>query len=155
MDMLPISLTIAGAAALINLWLSARVSQLRAAHRISVGDGGNDQIAKRMRAHANFIENAPLFLILLALIEYTSGSETWLWAVAIAFTLGRLAHALGMDRPAPNPLRIAGMLLTWLPLLALAVYALALPYLNRGRPADSISYAALGSPVPPGGTKLS
>ena len=144
MQMLPITLTIAGAAALLNLWLSVRVSLLRRRHRVSIGHAGNEQVETRMRAHANFIEYTPLFLILLGLIELARGSQTWLWATAIAFVLGRLAHAFGMDRPAPNALRIGGMLATYLPLIALAGYALALPYLERSSSA-SISYAESSS----------
>jgi uncharacterized membrane protein YecN with MAPEG domain len=139
---LPITLTIAGAAALLNLWLSLRVSRLRMRHKVAVGSGGNERIETRMRAHANFTEYAPLFLILLGLIELSRGSQPWLWAVAIAFVLGRLAHAFGMDRPAPNALRISGMLLTYVPLLALAGYALAIPYTE---PRLDKSFAGAGS----------
>ena len=84
-----------------------------------------------MRAHANFIEYAPFFLILLGLIEAASGSETWLWGAGMVFILARLAHPFGMDRPAPNVLRMGGILLTWLVLLGLAAYALAIPYFDR------------------------
>jgi uncharacterized membrane protein YecN with MAPEG domain len=138
---LPITLTIAGAAAVVNLWLGARVSRLRLRHKISVGDEGNAQLACRMRAQANFIEYTPLFLILLGLIELARGSQTWLWAVAILYMLGRLAHPFGMDRPAPNRLRMIGILITWLVLVGLALYALAIPYLERYRPV-SIQYTA-------------
>jgi uncharacterized membrane protein YecN with MAPEG domain len=138
MDVLPITLTIAGALALINLWLSARVSRLRMSQRVSIGDGGNERVRTRMRAHANFIEYAPLFLILLGLIEMARGPETWLWAMAILFVLGRLAHAFGMDRPAPNPLRIGGMIATYTPIVVLAIYALAIPYLERSRATDPV-----------------
>ena len=126
---LPITLTIAAAAALINLWLGARVSQLRFRHKVSIGEGGNPQVATRMRAHANFVEYTPFFLILLALVELSQGSKTWLWGVAIVFILARLAHPFGMDRQAPNKLRVIGMLLTWAVLLGLAIYALAIPYM--------------------------
>ncbi len=128
MQTLPITLTIAGAAALLNLWLSIRVSQLRLRHKVSIGAGGNERVETRMRAHANFTEYAPLFVLLLGLVELARGSATWLWAVAIAFILGRLAHAFGMDRPAPNALRVGGMVLTYTPLVILAVYALSIPY---------------------------
>ncbi len=37
---LPITLTIAGAAALLNLWLGYRVGQMRQAYKVSIGDGG-------------------------------------------------------------------------------------------------------------------
>jgi uncharacterized membrane protein YecN with MAPEG domain len=146
METLPITLTIAGAAALLSLWLSIRVSQLRARHKVSIGDGGNEAVATRMRAHANFTEYTPLFLILLGLIELARGPQTWLWAVAILFILGRIAHVFGMDRPAPNALRIGGMLATYLPLLTLAGYALALPYLERGRTETGVTFAAASRP---------
>ena len=126
--LLPITLTIAGAATLLNLWLSYRTSRLRMAHKVLIGDGGNPALLARMRAQANFVEYAPFFLILLGLIEYAQGPRTWLWAVAIAFVVARIAHAFGMDRPAPNPLRIGGILVTFLALLGLAIYAIVLSY---------------------------
>ncbi len=142
MQSLPITLTIAAAAALINIWLAIRVSHVRRLNRVSIGDEGNPQVAARMRAHSNFTEYTPFFLILLAAIELSRGSETWLWGVAILFILGRLAHPFGMDRPAPNVPRIAGVLVTWLVLLGLAVYALSIPYLDRAGPTSGVSYAS-------------
>ena len=136
---LPITLTIAAAAVLINIWLGTRVSRLRFRDKVSIGDAGNQAIACRMRAQANFIEYTPLFLILLALIELSQGSRTWLWGVAILFILGRLVHPFGMDRPAPNKLRVIGIVVTWAVLVGLAFYALAIPYLDGGRP--PVTYA--------------
>lgn len=130
MTLLPITLTIAGAAALVSLWLAFRVSQLRLRHKISMGDAGNAELLARSRAHANFTEYAPLFLILLGVLELGAGSGFWLWIAGAAFVLARLAHGLGMSRPAPNALRAGGAGLTWLLLAALAAYAIALPYLQ-------------------------
>ena len=141
MTMLPITLTIAGAAVLINIWLGLRVSQMRLRHKVSIGDAGNDRVTCRMRAHANFIEYTPLFLILLAAIELARGAQTWLWGVSILYILARLLHPFGMDRPAPNPLRMASTLITWIVLLGLAAYAISIPYLQRGPQIDT-SYAA-------------
>jgi uncharacterized membrane protein YecN with MAPEG domain len=140
MTTLSITITIAAAAALINVWLGVRVSRLRRKHHVSIGDGGNPAVAARMRAHANFVEYMPLFLILLGLVEAARGSSPWLWAAAILFTLGRLAHPFGMDRPAPNALRLGGMIVTWLILLGLAVCALTIPYFDRPH-AGPVSYA--------------
>jgi hypothetical protein len=139
---LPITLTIAAAAALINLWLATRVSQLRIRDKVSIGEGGNTPLATRMRAHANFVEYTPFFLILLALVELSQGSKTWLWGVAIVYILARLAHPFGMDRPAPNKLRMIGIIVTWAVLLGLAVYALAIPYLEGARAPASYSTTA-------------
>ena len=151
MTTLPITLTIAGAAALINIWLAVRVSQVRVRDKVSIGDAGNERVARRMRAHANFIEYTPFFLILLALIELARGSATWLWAVSILFILGRLLHPFGMDRPAPNPLRMGGIIITWAVLIGLAAYALSLPYSERP-PAISPAFAA--APPAAGGGEL-
>ncbi|HEX8528231.1 MAPEG family protein [Allosphingosinicella sp.] len=133
LTLLPISLTIAAASALLHIWLSVRVSHLRRLHHVSIGDEGNAAVLTRMRAHGNFAENTPIFLILLALIELAIGSAIWLWAAAILFILGRILHAFGMDRPAPNALRIGGVSLSWLVLLGLAGFAI---YLSYGDTAD-------------------
>lgn len=126
--MLPITLTIAGAAALLNIWLAVRVSRLRMARKVSVGDGGDPALLARMRAQANFVEYAPFVLILLGLIERADGSRAWLWGAGALFILARIAHALGMDRPSPNPLRAGGIMVTMLVLIVLAIDAISLPY---------------------------
>lgn len=151
---LPITLTIAGAATLLNIWIARRVGQARMTHKISIGDGGNEALTARMRAQANFVEYTPFFLILLGLIELAVGSRTWLWAVAVLYILGRIAHAFGMDRPQPDKLRLRmiGIVVTFLVLLGLALYAIVLPYLEQ-RPAV-ITYAAAESSAV-GGAKLS
>ena len=140
MDVLTITLTIAGAAALLNLWLGMRVSQLRIRDKVAIGDGGNARIAARMRAHANFVEYVPTFLILLGLVELARGPQTWLWAVGILFVLGRSMHPLGMDRPSPNLLLMRGTAITWLTLAGLAIYALSIPY-TEPRIIDTIAAA--------------
>jgi uncharacterized protein len=139
MHMLPITLTIAGAAALLNIWLGLRVSALRRQFRVSV--------ETRMRAHANFTEYTPFFLILLGLIELAKGSPSWLWLVAILFILGRLLHPFGMDRPAPNALRMIGTILTWGTMIGLAAYAITLPYFTP-KPTSSIGIAASDAATP-------
>ena len=125
---LPITLTIAGAAAILHIWLSLRVSSLRRPLKIGVGDGGNEVLLRRMRAHANFAENMPIFLILLGFVELAVGRSFWLWGAGIVFVLARIAHAFGMDRPGANIMRVAGISLTWLVLLGLGVFAIYLAY---------------------------
>ena len=129
---LPISLTIAGACALLHIWLSVRVSQMRRLHKVSVGDGDNHAVRSRMRALGNFAENVPIFLILLALVELGEGSEFWLWIVAILFVVARVLHAFGMDRTGANALRLVGIVVSWLVLLGLGAYAIVLSYGYQG-----------------------
>ena len=131
---LPITLTIAGAAALLNIWLGWRVGQRRISEKVSIGDGGNQAVACRMRAHANFAEYKPFVLILIGLVELGAGTTLWLWAVGAIYLLARIAHAFGMDRPAPNPFRTIGIIVTMLTLAGLGRDAVALPQVT-GAPA--------------------
>lgn len=128
---LPITTTMAGAAALLNIWLAVRCSQVRVRGKINQGDGGNPLLLARMRSHANYVEYAPFFLILLGLVEYARGPQQWLWIASACFFAGRIAHPLGMERPAPNPLRAGGIMATFAVLLVLAIYALWMVYTNQ------------------------
>jgi uncharacterized membrane protein YecN with MAPEG domain len=124
--LLPVTLVIAAACGLINIWLAARLSRGRIKGKVMVGDGGDPAMEAAMRAHANFIEYAPIVLILMALIELARGPLMILWAIGAVFVLARIAHPLGMTRPAPNPLRVGGALVTWVVTLLLAGWALAI-----------------------------
>ena len=125
---LQITLTMAGAAAILHVWLSLRVSRLRRPLKIGVGDGGNEVLLRRIRAHGNFAETVPLFLILLGLLEFATGGSLWLWGAAIAFILARLLHVFGMDRPGANWMRVSGVSISWAMLLGLGLYAIAIAY---------------------------
>lgn len=124
---LPITLTIAGAAALLNIWLGMRAGRVRIAERISIGDGGSELLSRRMRAHANFAEYTPFVLVLIAAIELAVGTSLWLWIAGAVYILARIAHAFGMD--GAMRLRQIGVIATMLILLGLGLYAIAIPYL--------------------------
>ncbi|PAX08304.1 MAPEG family protein [Sphingomonas lenta] len=130
---LPITLVLAGALTLINIWLSFRVGAARRAHGISVGDGGNDQVLRRMRAHANFAENVPLVLILVGLIEFAASPSVYLWVMAALFVVARIAHGIGMDGWAPG--RPIGAGLTAVLQLLLALWAISIPATGAYSPA--------------------
>lgn len=127
---LPITLTIAGAAALVNIWLMIRVGQVRTSEKVSVGDGGNEKVIRRMRAHANYGESLPIVLILIAAIELASGSPLWLWVVGGVYMLGRIAHGIGMDGGKLGKGRMIGTILTLLIMLGLGAYAISIPYFS-------------------------
>lgn len=138
--LLQVTLAIAAACALINVWLAFRMSRRRMAAKIDMGDGGDTIMIARGRAHANFTEYAPFVLILIAAIELARGSETMLWAAGAIFVVARLAHPIGMDRAAPNPFRMGGIIATWLVLIGLAGWAAAIAYQAERVP-------AVGDPV--------
>lgn len=121
---LPVTLTIAAGAALVNLWLMIRCGQARTKESVSIGDGGNEFVIRRMRAHSNFVESAPFVLILIAALELTVGTNNWLWIIGIGYIVGRLAHGLGMDGGPLGKGRMVGTLITFLSLIGLAGWAL-------------------------------
>lgn len=109
--------------ALFYIFLSLRVALMRRSIQVSLGDGGNQQLAHRTRVHGNFIEYVPLVLILMALAEL-QGQAAWVvQLIGASLVVGRLMHAYGLTRvPQVLPLRAAGMVFT---INALAVGALA------------------------------
>lgn len=120
--LLPTTLCLTAAAVLINFWLGMRIGKLRHALKVSVGDGGHEPLLRRMRAQANFLESAPLTVILVAAVELAGKGGAWLAPAGAVFMLGRIAHAIGMDG-AFKAGRPIGMLTTYLFQLALIVVA--------------------------------
>lgn len=121
--LLPVTLCTAAAAAILAIWLMIRVGQVRNSESVSVGDGGNDKVLRRMRAHANFIESTPLLLVLVAAIEISDKGGAWLPYVAGLFIIGRVLHAFGMEENGLAKGRFIGTIITLLSLLGLAIYA--------------------------------
>lgn len=125
---LPTTLALAAAAAITNIWLSIRIGAIRRQHSISVGDGGNEALSRRMRAQLNFAENTFLVLILVAAIELSGQGGAWLPLVALAYAVGRILHALGMDGGSFGWGRMVGTLTTMLIQLGLAGFAAYLAF---------------------------
>lgn len=120
---LPVTLTAAAAAAIINLWLAIRVGQMRGVTKTIHGDDGGGPLTRRMRAQLNFVENTPFVLALVAGIELSGRGNPWLaWVVAV-YMLGRVAHGFGMDGEGPTKPRMIGTMTTMLTLLGLAAAA--------------------------------
>lgn len=126
--LLPITLTFAAACALLNMGLAMRCARIRISDKVMHGDAGNSLLARRMRAHANFIEYTPIVLILFALVELAAGASLWLWIGALVYIVARAAHAFGMDADKPTIWRAGGALLTWGVMVAMAVAALTIAY---------------------------
>lgn len=120
---LPVTLASAAALGAINLWLALRIVRMRVKDEVLIGDGGDDLLAGRMRAHANLVEYAPFVLVLLALIELARGSGVALGLTALIFVIARIAHPMGMDLRRSNLPRAGGAILTWLVLAFLVGWA--------------------------------
>ena len=121
---MPVTVFTAAILGLVLLALSYRVSQIRLAGHVSIGDGGNDRLLARIRAQGNFIEYAPMIVLQMALIEFATGYSILLGVCSVLVIVARVSHAIGMDRPSPNPFRVGGTAGTWIVLLVLSVWLL-------------------------------
>lgn len=121
--LVPVTLSSAAAAAVLAVWLMIRVGQVRMSEKVSVGDGGNEKVIRRMRAHANFVESAPFVVLLIGAIELTGKGDAWLAYVAGAYFIGRILHGFGMEGGELGWGRSVGIIVTMLTLLGLAVVA--------------------------------
>lgn len=120
--LLPTTLSLAAAAAVINFWLAMRCGNVRRGEGISIGTGGNDLLERRMRAQLNFVENTPWILFMIAGIELAGKGGGWLAIAGAVYMLGRVAHGLGMDGTGPFAKgRMIGTMITMLSLLGLAI----------------------------------
>ena len=82
--------------AVLMIALSTHVTMLRASTGISINDGGNSELALRMRRHGNFVENVPMIVLLMLLAELLGSGALWLHAAGLLLLLGRVMHAVGL-----------------------------------------------------------
>lgn len=115
----------AALAALLVLVLAVRVMLRRMSARIGIGDGGDHELHKRIRAHANAIEYLPLGLVLLLIVELNQTVPVLVHAFGIALIAGRVLHATGLSRSsATSAARMLGIVLSVLAIAAMALLLL-------------------------------
>jgi uncharacterized membrane protein YecN with MAPEG domain len=91
-----------------------RVGLYRAKTRISFGDGGDSQFNKTIRAHANFVETAPLTLMLITLVEYNGAEAILVHSLFSLLLISRLSHYLQITEVfKPVIFRMLGMIGTF------------------------------------------
>ncbi len=120
--MIPITALYGSLLALLLILLALVTVKLRRSLRVGLGDGGNRDLQRAIRAHGNASEYIPLFLILLAAYELNGGSELLLHAFGAVFFASRVLHAWGIySSGGSSPGRFVGTAGTLTTLLALAV----------------------------------
>lgn len=112
----------AGIIGLLFVLLSVLVITARGQARVSMGDGGDQLLIRRIRVQANCAEYAPLGLILLGMAEL-QGAPGWVvHLLGLMLLLGRVLHAVGFGRvPEIMWMRVVGMALTFAMLMLGAV----------------------------------
>ena len=61
---------------------------------LSYGKENEETVNRAVRGHANFVEYAPLFFIMLFILEHVGTPAISLHVLAITFLLGRISHGL-------------------------------------------------------------
>jgi len=104
----------AGLLALLLVGLSINVIRLRWRYRQGLGDGGHAELARAARVQGNFIEYAPLGLILIYFVEQAGMAPWAVHGLGLALLVGRAAHAWGLAHSdGPSIGRALGMGLTF------------------------------------------
>jgi len=121
-----ITMLYAGLCTILVVVLGLRVVLFRFRHRIGLGDGGDPTLQRRVRVHANAIENLPLALLLLGGMELNGYPDTVIHGFGITLFVSRLLHAWGLSRSSSaSPGRLAGTALTLVLMVTMALFAIA------------------------------
>lgn len=103
----------------IMLFVTA-IATVRARFRThaAFGDADDQGLISASRSHGNLAEHAPLFVILIGLLEMANASHWPLTALAALFLAARAAHIIGLHQPhsagKPPALRAVGVVGTWI-----------------------------------------
>ncbi len=115
----------AGLLAILFLVLSYRVVQGRG-HGITLGDGGDTALLRRIRGHGNFTEYVPLILLMMLMLELGGTTAPWLLhLIGIALVVARVLHGVSLSYTAHWKFgRFYGTLLTFILLLVVGLLCL-------------------------------
>ena len=135
-----ITMLYAGLCTLLVLFLAMRVITRRLQSKIGIGDGGDHDMQRRVRTHANSVEYLPLALLLLGGMELNGYPNAVIHGFGATLLVSRLLHAWGLSRlSGASPGRFVGTLLTLLLMVAMSLFAIAGfagPYLANEAGAD-------------------
>ncbi len=108
---------------IIQIGLMFSVIKMRGDAGVFIGSGGNEGLERRIRAHGNFIENVPTFLVCLMLIELMVGSTLLVALLGGVVLVARLAHAIALSaNSGVTAGRLVGTVGTVIPMLVAAGY---------------------------------
>ena len=110
---------------LVQLALTWNVILGRWKYNVSLGDGGEKELNARIRAHGNFTETTPYTVFLLYCAELYVYTSFWAHILCSLFFLGRILHAVGIQRKqSVNLFRQLGMGLSLSVMGCVAIWSL-------------------------------
>jgi uncharacterized membrane protein YecN with MAPEG domain len=131
MNSIPLTSLFASLFTIFYLFLSFRIGYLRGSPVMKLIFKMDKKVPaikldRNVRAHGNFSEYVPIFLILLYIFESVDlVSFNYLLIICLVFSYGRVAHAICFAFFDHNPfLRISGMLCTYISLALLSIQLL-------------------------------
>jgi uncharacterized membrane protein YecN with MAPEG domain len=102
--------------------LSIQVVAARVRAKVHHGDGGDTELNRAIRSHANFAEYVPLTLVIVALIEAGGASDQTVHSLLAPLLIARAMHPIGMRQPVASlrqyAWRASSTTITWLVLVA-------------------------------------
>lgn len=108
--------------ALLMLALAIRVMWMRNTHDVGLGSGGDVDLERAIRVHANAVEYLPIALLLLVLLAIEQTRPGLLHLFGIVLIVGRVLHAVGLSSRSGRSFgRAAGAGLTVLVTLVMAI----------------------------------
>lgn len=129
MIILPVTALVTAVCALMLLITAFDTVRQRMRLGAAFGDKGDAKLISASRSHANLAEHAPIVILMLGILELSHASPLGLRAVAGLFIAARVLHVIGLYAPVstkpPLP-RSLGVMGTWLTMLVLAVWCIAL-----------------------------
>ena len=81
----------------IQVVLTALVIRARRRLQVAVGSEGSPELERSIRAHGNFTEMTPIFLIGLLLLELVDSYLWWVAILGVLFIIGRVLHARSLS----------------------------------------------------------
>jgi len=84
--------------ALLGAVLTVNVIVNRVRHKVDSGDGGVPAMTRAIRAHANFAEQAPMAVIVIAFVEAAGAGALFVNLLGGALVVARLASAGTLNR---------------------------------------------------------
>lgn len=118
----------AGLIGLLYVSLAINVIRTRSATSITLGHGDDKLLERRIRAHANCAEYAPLALLLIAFAEVSGLPALYLHVLGASLVVGRSMHGFSLSSMTLRPVcRVGGMAITF---TVIGVTALVCVYLG-------------------------
>ena len=104
--------------------ITLRVGAFRLKNKVDLGDGGSEDLLRRIRSQANFVETVPLAVLLLVTMELMGAGDTWLHALGATLVVARVLHFLGISGLGPFIGRPLGMVGTFTVYLVSSIWIL-------------------------------